>query len=127
MLRGDIAFPMDMGSYCWVWGNEEGLCVELFTPSYTPDMHTLVIGTTLELLFDEPFADTVTASLHPGGYLMTDDPDIMAEAVVDDNGRVLVTVPDNLNGDYVLMVFARWAEDEFPYGDSLYTAPVRFE
>jgi hypothetical protein len=55
MLRGDIAFPMDMSSYCWASSQEEGICIDVFPSSYTSDMHTLVIGNTLELLFAESF------------------------------------------------------------------------
>ena len=126
MLRGDIAVPMDRGSSCWVTG-QQGLCVDVFPPTYTPEMHTLVIGNTLELLFEAPFPNTISVALHPGSNLMTRVPDLMAEAVMDENGRVLVTVPDHLNGNYVLTVSATWSEAHLPHGDAFYSTPVRFE
>ena len=121
MLRGDIAFPMDRGSYCWIT-----LCVDVMPPTYVPEEHTWVIGHTLELLFDAPFPDTVTASLHPGSNLMTRVPDLMADAVMDENGRVLVTVPDAVDGNYVLVMSATWGEADGIAGDVVYTTPVRF-
>ena len=121
-LRGDIAFPMDTGSYCWTTG-EMGICADMIPPIYTADMHVLVIGNTLELLFEEPFPESLTVSLHPGSNVMTRVADIMAEAELDENGRVLVTVPENVDGDYVLMVFATWSVE----GDAFYTTPVRFD
>ena len=65
MLRGDVAYPMDRGSYCWIT-----LCVDLMPPICAPEDHTWVIGHTLELLFDTPLPDTVSASLHRGSNLL---------------------------------------------------------
>jgi hypothetical protein len=52
--------------------------------------------------------------------------DLTAEAAMDENGRVLVTVPDDLSGNYVLMVFATWTDESGQYGDAFYTTPLRF-
>ncbi len=127
LLRGDIAFPMNRGSYCWVT-DAGGICADVvvFPPSYTAEMHTLVIGNTLELLFEAPFPDTVTATLQPESNLMTGGPDIMAEVTLDENGRVLVTAPDDVNGNYALIISATWTEDDMPHGDALYATPIRF-
>jgi len=125
LLHGDVAFLMDQGSYCWFPANT-AMCADYMPPSYAEDMHTLVIGPTLELLFDAPYPDSVSVSLHPGNNLMTRVAEVMAEAAVDEDGRVLVTVPDGLDGDYVLSVFATWPEDHRPHGDASYFAPIRF-
>lgn len=125
ILRGDIAFPMDMGSYCWVAG-DNGICVDMLPPMYATEIHVPVIGDTLELLFDEPFPNTVTVALHPGNNMMTQVSNIMAEAILDKNGRILVTVPNDLSGDYVLMVSATWEEANIPHGDAFYTTLVHF-
>ena len=50
----------------------------------------------------------------------------MADAVMDENGRVLVTVPDAVDGNYVLMVSATWGKADGITGDAFYTTPVRF-
>ena len=50
----------------------------------------------------------------------------MADAVMDENSRVLVTVPDEVNGKYVLMVSATWGEADGIADDAIYTTPVRF-
>jgi hypothetical protein len=125
MLIGHVAMPMDMGSYCWVTG-EHGICIDMFPPSYPEDTHLWVIGNMMELRFDLPLPDTVTATLHPGSDLLAVATDIIAEAEMDENGRVLVTVPENLDGNFVLAIFATWVENDRPYGDASYTTPVRF-
>ena len=53
--------------------------------------------------------------------------DLVAEAVLDANGRVLVTVPANLDGNYVLTLFATWSDERAAHGDAAYYAPIRFE
>lgn len=128
MLDGDIAFPMDRGSYCWSITDEGGVCVDVFAfPIFYPeDEYTPVIGNTLELLFDAPFPDTIRAELYPDPGLKPDASDVTVEAVMDENGRVLVTVPGAVNGHYALLVFATWAEGNLPYGDASYATPVRF-
>lgn len=125
-LQGDVAFLMDQGSYCW-FPASTAMCADYMPPSYAEDMHTLVIGPTLELQFDAPYPNSVSVSLHPGSNLTTRIADIMTDATIDENGRVLVTVPDDLDGDYVLSVFATWPEDQRPHGDASYFAPIRFE
>ncbi len=125
ILRGDVAFPMDMGSYCWTAG-DVGLCVDTIPPIYTGEMHTLVIGNTLELMFDAPYPDEVYVALHPGSNMMTRIADIMAEATMGDGGRVLVTVPESVDGHYVLMVTAVWDDNILPHGDAFYATPIRF-
>lgn len=124
LMVGHVAMPMDQGSYCWVTG-EQGLCVDMIPPVYTEDMHLLVIGNTLELLFDAPFPDTVNVALHPGSNLMTRIADIQAIAEMNENGRVLVTMPERLSGDFVLTVFAIWEDGETPSGDAFYSTPIR--
>ncbi len=128
VLLGDIASPMERGSYCWSITDEGGICVDVFAfPIFYPeDRYTEVIGNTLELLFDAPFPDTVNASLYPDPGLMPDASIVDVEAVMDENGGVLVTVPGEVNGYYALAIFATWAEGSLPYGDASYSAPVRF-
>ena len=125
LLQGDIAMPMNLGSYCWTAG-DVGLCVDAIPPAYTAEMHTLVIGNTLELLFDAPYPDEVFVALHPGSNMMTRIADIMAEATMGDDSRVLVTAPDSVDGNYVLMVTAIWYDNTLPSGDAFYSAPIRF-
>ena len=125
MLRGDIAYAMDRNSYCWTT-EDGGLCADVAPPIYSAEMHTQVVGHMLELLFDAPAPDRVSARLHPGSNIWTRIADIMVEAALDDDGRVLVTVPDDLEGDFVLIVTAFWGDRQPPHGDALYTAPVRF-
>ncbi|MCC6615701.1 MAG: hypothetical protein IT320_19685 [Anaerolineae bacterium] len=126
LLQGDSAFPMDTGSFCWTMG-DNGLCADAVPPRYTEDMHRPVTGTTFELQFDAPSPDTIHASLHPGSNMMTRIAEIAAEVTVDENGRVLVTVPDNVDGNYVLSIFATWSDESTPHGDASYFMPVRFE
>jgi hypothetical protein len=129
MLRGDVAFPMDRGSYCWSITDEGGICLDVavFPIFYAEEEYTPVIGNTLELRFDAPFPDTISARLYPDPSLTTGAPDIVVEAVMDDNGRVLVTVPDDVNGHYALLVFATWDGEALPHGDASYSTPVRFD
>jgi hypothetical protein len=124
-LQGDVAFPMDRGSSCWGMG-QGGLCRDIFLSDYTPEAHTLVIGPTLELRFDAPLPDTLNVALRPGSSLMSRIADSPVEAEMDANGGVLVTIPDNVEGRYILTVFATWTFADGQHGDSFYTAPVRF-
>jgi hypothetical protein len=128
ILHGQVAFPMNRGNSCWWTMDASGICVNVavFPPYYREDMYTLVMGNTLELLFDAPFPDTVTATLYPANDLMTREPDIMAEVTLGENGQVLVTVPDDVNGNYALIISATWSEEAMPHGDALYATPIRF-
>jgi hypothetical protein len=125
-LREDIALPMNFGDSCWT-NNRERICSDVFRlPRYPAEKHILAIGNTLELFFDEPFPEFVEAELRPAEDL---DRKIVVEAETDNNGRVLVTVPENLSGNYTLLVDARWINkgDSRGHGDAWYTTPVRFD
>jgi hypothetical protein len=124
-LREDIALPMDFGSSCWT-DNAGTICRDAFRlPRYPAEKHTLVIGNMLELFFDEPFPDIVTVELRPisNPETSSDNVEIEFERA---NGRVFVTVPENLSGNYTLLVDARWTGSP-NFGDAWYTTPVRFD
>lgn len=125
-MQGDVAFPMDRGSYCWTI-TEFGICADAMPPSYEPEQHVLVIGPTLELLFEEPLPNTINVNLHPGSNLMTRIADIPAEATMAENGRILVALPEGISGDHVLVVFATWNQTNSVTGDASYTTPIRLE
>jgi hypothetical protein len=127
ILREQATFPMDRGNYCWTT-DAGGVCadVSVFPRDYTADTHTLVIDNTLELLFEAPFPETVTATLYPENNLTPGVPDDMVEAILDENGKILVTFLDGMNGDYALIISATWSEENMPYGDALYATPIRF-
>lgn len=129
ILHGQETSPMNKGSFCWRTTDENSICanVAAFPPYYTEDMYTLVSGNTIELLFEAPFPDTMTATLYPESNLTTSNSDIMVDATLDENGKVLVTIPDDVNGNYALVISAIWAEEDIPHGDALYATPVRFE
>jgi hypothetical protein len=125
MLQGDTFVAMDQGSYCWSTA-ASGVCVDKMPPSYAPESHVLLQAGTLELLIGGQLPDTLSVSLYPGSTLEGQE-SIAADAEMDENGRVMVTLPDGLSGDYVLAVFATWTEGGPGFGDAFYTIPVRFE
>ncbi|MBN1679291.1 MAG: hypothetical protein JW966_03310 [Anaerolineae bacterium] len=129
ILHGQVASPMNRGSFCWGTTEAGSICadVAVFPPTYTADMYTPVIGNTVDLFFDAPFPDTVTATLYPENNLTTHVPDSMVEVTLDENGKVLVTVPDGVNGNYALIIFATWTEEDMPHGDALYATPICFD
>ena len=109
----------DLGSYCWTSGNT-GMCVDMMAPEYSDDEH-LAVADELELQFAEPFPNSINLTLYPGSNLFAQE-SIPVEATMDENGLVSLSIPDNLQGLYVLAVFATWEG-----GDAFYTLPISVE
>jgi hypothetical protein len=111
----------DLGSYCWT-GTDTGICADAMPPEYTEDQHIAVDASLpLELDFADPFPTTASLSLYPGSNLFAQEA-ILLEATLDDSGYVSATIPENLEGQYVLAVFATWNG-----GDAFYTLPINIE
>jgi hypothetical protein len=126
-LREDIELPMDVGSSCWT-NNAGTICRDAFrVPRYPAEEHILANSNTLELFFDEPIPHIVEVQLRPisNPETSSDNVEIEFERA---NGRVFVTVPENLSGNYTLLVDARWTNKggNRGHGDAWYTIPVRF-
>jgi hypothetical protein len=115
--NGDMTVDFDLGSYCWTGANV-AMCVDMIAPEYSEDEH-LAVGDTLELQFAEPYPNSVSVSLYPGSNLFAQEA-VPLEASMDENGHILVSIPENLQGLYVLAVFGTWDG-----GDASYTLPIR--
>jgi len=126
LVQNDSALPMDRGRYCWITV-EDGICTDDLSPYYAIDEHIPVSGQTLDLLVDAPYPDSVDVSLHPGGDMLSEDADISLEATLREGGMIQVTIPEGIEGDFVLVAFPVWENSRIPNGGGVYTFPVRFE
>lgn len=109
----------DLGSFCWTGGNV-GICVDKIPPEYTEAQH-LAVSDTMVLVFAEPFPNSVSLSLYPGSNLSAQEA-IPLDVRMNENGEILLALPENLQGLYVLAVFATWDG-----GDAFYTLPISLQ
>lgn len=117
---GDSLSPMNRGSYCWT-SDTVGMCVDMIPPSYEENQHILFPSHTIELLFFPPVPDTISVSLHPGSNMMTRIADIaLIDIKIDDDGRIFANIPEEIEGHFILSVFATWED----YGDASYHVPI---
>jgi hypothetical protein len=107
----------DLGSFCWTGGNV-AMCVDKMAPEYTEDQHHDVPDA-MELVFAEPLPNSISVSLYPGSNFFAQET-IPLEASMDANGLILLSLPEDLQGLYILAVFATWEG-----GDAFYTLPIR--
>lgn len=126
LVQDDNALPLDRGRYCWITVTD-GECTDDLSPYYGSDEHIPVSSQILELLVDAPYPDAVDVSLHPGGDMLSEDADIPMEATLGEGGTILVTIPDGIQGDFVLVAFPVWENIRIPNGGGVFTIPVRFE
>jgi hypothetical protein len=115
-INQDMAVNFDLGSFCWS-GSEVAMCVDKMAPEYIEEQH-LPVDASMDLLFAAPIPNSASLSLYPGSNLSASE-SIPLETTLDEVGNISITLPDNLDGFYVLAVFATWEG-----GDAFYTLPI---
>lgn len=122
--QAESPMTMDLGSYCWI-GAEFGICADVGPPVYEEESHiSFADADTLTLTFADTPPSSIIAYVHPGSNLTTRIADIPLEATLTER-TITVTVPETLEGNYVLVVTAIWEGDI--QGDGFYSLPIQLD